>query len=216
MEDLHKKTCLFALIGAALYALLFCLVDRPVALWIHRNLAGTWLETAGTYVSYLANGSLVRLGPALCFILIVLLDPGLKKKGTRGLLLVCLSAAVAITIGDGLKYLLGRCRPVLLFEEGRYGLTLFANRWELNSTPSGHTIRAFAILTSLSLLDRPWRPFFIALAVLIGLSRVLVTAHYPSDVLFGSYIGIFSALWTYRYFPSVRINRAEAEPENPA
>ena len=35
---------------------------------------------------------------------------------------------------------------------------------------------------------------------LIGASRVAVTAHYPSDVLFGAFIGIFTALWTYRQF----------------
>jgi membrane-associated phospholipid phosphatase len=37
-------------------------------------------------------------------------------------------------------------------------------------------------------------------AALIGASRVVVTAHYASDVLFGAFIGIFSTLWTYRYF----------------
>ena len=51
-----------------------------------------------------------------------------------------------------------------------------------------------------SLLFRRGRIFFIALAVLIGISRVVVTAHYPADVIFGAFIGIFSALWTYRYF----------------
>jgi membrane-associated phospholipid phosphatase len=28
---------------------------------------------------------------------------------------------------------------------------------------------------------------------------VLVTAHYPSDVIFGAYIGVFIALWAYRF-----------------
>ena len=40
----------------------------------------------------------------------------------------------------------------------------------------------------------------ITLAVLIGVSRVVVTDHYPSDILFGAYIGVFSALWVNRYF----------------
>jgi membrane-associated phospholipid phosphatase len=35
-------------------------------------------------------------------------------------------------------------------------------------------------------------------AVLIGMSRVAVTAHYPSDVVFGAFIGIFTAVWTYQ------------------
>jgi len=40
---------------------------------------------------------------------------------------------------------------------------------------------------------------FLSLATLIGVSRVAVTAHYPSDVLFGAFIGIFTALWAYKY-----------------
>ena len=38
-------------------------------------------------------------------------------------------------------------------------------------------------------------------------ARVLVTDHYPSDVLFGAFIGIFTAIWAYRYF------FGEAKPE---
>ncbi|MCB2171068.1 MAG: phosphatase PAP2 family protein, partial [Deltaproteobacteria bacterium] len=122
------------------------------------------------------------------------------KPWSRVLLYVCISAAVAMVIGEGLKYLLGRYRPVMLFEQNLYGFHFFSGKWELNSTPSGHTIRAFSILTALSLVYRRWMPLFISIAVLIGISRVLVTAHYPSDVLFGAYIGIFTALWTFVYF----------------
>ena len=86
------------------------------------------------------------------------------------------------------------------FDQGLYGLHFFSTEWELNSSPSGHSIRAFALLTSLSLLFRRMTPLFISLAVLIGLSRVLVTAHYPSDVIFGAYIGVFIALWAFRFF----------------
>ncbi|MBC8456791.1 MAG: phosphatase PAP2 family protein [Deltaproteobacteria bacterium] len=35
---------------------------------------------------------------------------------------------------------------------------------------------------------------------MIGANRVIVTAHYPSDVLFGAFIEIFTAIWIYKYF----------------
>ena len=116
------------------------------------------------------------------------------------MLYVCISVAIALVIGDGLKYLLGRYRPIMLFEQDLYGLHFFSTEWAMNSTPSGHTVRAFAILTALSILFRRFTFVFISIAVLIGVSRVAVTAHYPSDVVFGAFIGVFTALWVYKYF----------------
>ena len=200
MTDLQKKTGVFAVITAILYLTFFLFFDRAIDLWVHQHWAKTWVFALSRDISFMGKGSFIRLGVALCFIVAGLwgLDP--QRPWSRILLYVCVTAAVAMVIGDGLKYLLGRYRPVMLFEQNLYGLHFFSGKWELNSTPSGHTIRAFSILTALSLIFRRLMPLFIFVAVLIGISRVLVTAHYPSDVLFGAYIGIFTALWTFAYF----------------
>jgi membrane-associated phospholipid phosphatase len=200
MEDLGKKTAVAASITLIVYLILFFFVDRAVDLWVHNNYAHTWVFPAGTYISYLAKGAAVNLGLALGFLLIIIVDAGLKKKWTRGLLYVCVTGACAIIVGEGLKYLLGRYRPLELFEHNLYGLNFFASKWALNSTPSGHTVRAFSLLTALSLLHPRFKVAFLSLAALIGVSRVMVTDHYPSDVLFGAFIGIFTALWAYKYF----------------
>ena len=200
MEGLYRKTAISAVIATILYLVFFIFFDRAIDLWVHNNCSKTWFPQLGDYISYLANGSFVRLGLALCFILILVCDSGIKKRWTRLLLYICISGAIAIVIGDGLKYLLGRYRPIMLFENNLYGLHCFSTKWAMNSTPSGHTIRAFSILTALSMLHRRFAGIFISLAVLIGASRVIVTAHYPSDVLFGAFIGIFTAIWTYKYF----------------
>ncbi len=200
MENLSKKTAVAAGITFVIYLILFLFVDRAVDLWVHTNWAHTRVFQAGTYISYLAQGSYVKLGLALGFILIIAVDPGLQKKWARNLLYICTAGACAIIIGDGLKYLLGRYRPLMLFDHNLYGLHFFSSKWALNSTPSGHTVRAFSLLTALSLVQRRGTVLFLSLAALIGVSRVLVTDHYPSDVLFGAFIGIFTALWTYKYF----------------
>ena len=200
MDGLGKKTLITFLIAALIYLAFFFWLDRDVDLWVYRNLADTWIRQTGQIVSTIATGFYIRLALALGLILVVIVDPRLKKNWTQNLLFICLSCAVALVIGEGLKYLLGRHRPVMLFEQNKYGLTFFAEDGAQHSSPSGHTLRAFSILTALSLLFRRGRIFFIALAVLIGISRVVVTAHYPADVIFGAFIGIFSALWTYRYF----------------
>ena len=200
MENLSKKTAVAAGITFAIYLILFFLVDRAVALWVQKNWVNTWVFQLGAYISYLAQGNFVKLGLALGLILIIIVDPELKKNWTRGLLYICTAGAIAIISGDGLKYLLGRYRPIMLFEQNLYGLHFFSSKWALNSTPSGHTVRAFSLLTALSLLHRRFAVVFLSVATLIGASRVAVTDHYPSDVLFGAFIGIFTALWTYKHF----------------
>jgi membrane-associated phospholipid phosphatase len=200
MNDLLKKTLIAAGITAVLYLVLYFFCDRVIALWIHNDYAHTWVHQTGSYVSLLGKGSFFNLVIAALFMFIIIYDCDLKRHWTCKLLYILTCISIAIIIGDGFKYLLGRYRPVMLFQENLYGLHLFASTWAVNSTPSGHTIRAFALCTALSMLYRRFTVLFITIAVSIGLSRVLVTDHYPSDVLFGAFIGIFTAIWTYRYF----------------
>jgi len=200
MDALLKKTIIAAVIVAIIYLALFIFFDQGIDLRVHEAFSNNKIFQWGTNVSTAATGAYIKLLIAIGLILVIIIDPGLKKDWTRKLLFVCVSCSIAIIIGEGLKFLLGRHRPVMLFENNRYGLEFFSTKWELNSTPSGHTLRAFSILTALSLLFRRFTPLFLTIAILIGASRVIVTAHYPSDVLFGAFIGIFSALWTYRYF----------------
>ncbi len=200
MKYLVKKTVISAAAAAAIYLVLFFFLDRTIDLWVYSTFSNTWVFRLGTAISYSATGAFIKLAIALCLLLIVVVDPGIKKRWTRNLVYLCVSCAVAVVIGDGLKYLIGRHRPVMLFEQGRYGLSWFSSQWSSNSSPSGHTLRAFSILTALSLLFRRLAAVFIFLAVLVGASRVFVTAHYPSDVVFGAFIGIFTAIWTYQYF----------------
>jgi len=200
MENLFKKTAIAAGITAVIYLVLFFFFDRAIGLWVHNTCSNTWLFRLGTSISYSATGALIKLAIAFCFILIIAIDSGIKRRWTKNLLYICVSCSIAVVIGEGLKYLLGRQRPIMLFEHNLYGLNLFSSEWALNSTPSGHTLRAFSILTALSLLYRRFTAVFISIAILVGASRVFVTAHYPSDVVFGAFIGISTAVWTYKYF----------------
>jgi membrane-associated phospholipid phosphatase len=200
MDDLFKKTAIAAAITAMIYLILFFFFDRAIDLWVHDNYSNTWLFQLGTNISYLAKGEFVNIAIVVGFLLIMIIDPGIKRRWTMDLLYICISVSIAIIIGSGFKFLLGRYRPIMLFQHNLYGLHFFSSAWALNSTPSGHTLRAFSLLTALSLLYRRFTVVFISVAVLIGASRVAVSAHYPSDVVFGAFIGIFTAVWTYKYF----------------
>lgn len=202
MKQLAQKTIVYGGITLALYIIFFLFLDKEISIYVNTHLSGTLIQQIGTQISSLAFGDYYRLILALCFILIIInaLTGFLSKKWTKYLLYICVSLCIAIVLGDGIKFLMGRYRPIMAFEQDLYGLHFFSSQWELNSSPSGHSIRAFTLLTCLSLLIRRLTPVFITIAIIIGLSRIIVTAHYPGDVIFGAYIGIFTAVWVYYYF----------------
>lgn len=62
------------------------------------------------------------------------------------------------------------------------------------SFPSDHATLAFAIATSIYLIDGKAGIVLMVLAFLIAWGRVLVGVHYPSDVLAGAAVGVLFAL----------------------
>jgi len=201
MDKLSKQTAVTFVGLVLLYALFFVFIDRPIDRYVHAHFTGTGVDTLAVYTSYLVHGPAVEIGLTLGFIVGVIGIISNEKRNqywAAYLFSVCISCAIAVVIGEGLKIVLARYRPIMLFESGVYGMHFFSTKWALNSTPSGHTLRAFSIMTALSLLFPRGRIFFLATALLVGISRIELTDHYPSDVLFGAYIGIFSALWTHK------------------
>jgi membrane-associated phospholipid phosphatase len=74
------------------------------------------------------------------------------------------------------------------------------------SFPSGHTTTAFAVLLLLGFILEHRGGFFFAvlLAWFVAFSRVYLSQHFLADVLAGSVLGSFSALFFYWYFRRLR------------
>ncbi|HVX99714.1 MAG TPA: phosphatase PAP2 family protein [Pseudorhodoplanes sp.] len=62
------------------------------------------------------------------------------------------------------------------------------------SMPSGHATTALSVLIAFGALFPAWRPYLWAYAIVICVSRVVVTAHHPTDVLAGAVVGALGAL----------------------
>ncbi len=109
-------------------------------------------------------------------------------------------------INSSIKWLAGRHRPKNLFEHDLYGFTFFASGYELNSFPSGHTAVVFCLATAVVILFPRWRVPAYAAALVIGISRVVITSHFLADVIGGAGVGIISALIVKIIFEKKEIN----------
>ncbi|MGH6726723.1 MAG: phosphatase PAP2 family protein [Pseudolabrys sp.] len=98
------------------------------------------------------------------------------------------------------KHIFGRARPGV---GGSIDPTLFSPfSWPAAyaGLPSGHAATAFSALVAFGTLWPRQRTLLWVYAVLIAVSRVVVTAHYPSDVLAGAAVGVCGALIVRRWF----------------
>ena len=59
--------------------------------------------------------------------------------------------------------------------------------------PSGHTTVTFAGLVMMGLLAPRYKALTWTLAIMVGFSRVAVGAHWPTDVIFGAFLGMLIA-----------------------
>ena len=94
------------------------------------------------------------------------------------------------------KLIVGRARPELFSELGAYSLTPFAYDNLYASFPSGHSAAVGSFFGAFSMLAPRLRPLFLIGALMIGASRVIVGAHYPSDVAAGLLLGLWTAIAT--------------------
>lgn len=100
---------------------------------------------------------------------------------------ICVAASGILT--DVLKRLFGRTRPVKLDQEGIYGFfPLSFGEARFHSMPSGHATTGFALAFALAVLFPRGRWLFIALGIFLAISRVMVNAHFLSDILGGCLI----------------------------
>lgn len=160
-------------------------VDEAVLLWIQEAVRQTWLDPVVKAFTTLGNAGILW---------IVLAVAMLFWRPTRkaGVLAGCALLFSLLFTNLGLKLLLTRPRPYTVVE----GLIPLLTSGDPNSFPSGHTSAAFAAgLVWARALPKAWmRRTAVIQAVLMGLSRLYVGVHYPSDVVSGAVVGTVCAL----------------------
>lgn len=136
-------------------------------------------------------------------------------------LLTCMSAEeprrvaallLALLIGGIVVHTMKRTlhidRPASYFGPDHPIFQVIGKVLKKGSMPSGHSATAWAVASLLVLHEGRatlWRHLWWVLAALQALSRVVVGAHWPSDVLVGSGMGLLVAPLAWRLQASVRL-----------
>ncbi len=112
-----------------------------------------------------------------------------------------------------LKPIFGRTRPRMLLVDpgdiGQYGFFWFRFGSDYGSFPSGHTATLITVAAVILLIL--WRKagavqfWFLSLLCMVlfgalSYTRVIVGAHYPSDVLMGAVVGLLTTYATWHWF----------------
>ena len=193
-------------------------LDRPLATFFHDN-GGAWrpiceviqrlgygtpylMLFAATFVALRFGGYLPPLrswaGP-------------MRAAAAVPAFLFAAVAASGLTV-DLLKVVFGRPRPKLLFAAGNYDfswLGLAADHW---SFPSGHAATAAALMTALWCLWPRHVLFYAALAAIVAASRVVIGAHYLSDVVMGGFVAVLVTRFLaalFAHYEALPVFRAE-------
>jgi undecaprenyl-diphosphatase len=203
---------LVAILGAAIVALMYALDVTEIGLMPPRGTLSLWpvriLTDFGksAYVLWLLAGMLFA---------VAIISPRLRAT-SRSLLLgfgtrlqfLFFAVLVPVLTGEAIKWVVGRGRPFVGGEANAFNFAHFAGTEAYASFPSGHAITSFALAFAVSAVWPRARAAMIVYAVLIAISRLVLLAHHPSDVVAGALIGVVGAMFVRYWFAARRLGFA--------
>ncbi len=179
--------------------------DETVLRWIAEQLRAEWLDPLVIFYTSLGNGGWAFIAVSA----LLLLFRRARSGGFAALTGMTLGLLITnLTI----KPLAARPRPWIAMEN--FFSLVTSN--DPNSFPSGHTCAAFAFAAALCvMLPQKWaKAAAMIAAALMGLSRLYVGVHFPSDVLVGAVVGTLCGLagaWIVRRLTDRYRSRKDAE-----
>jgi undecaprenyl-diphosphatase len=138
------------------------------------------------------------LGYFLIFAAALLL---LKEKNWKQRIYFFSLAVLPVILSRGIiteviRFFYERPRPFLFFD-----IQPLIDHASTGSFPSGHAAAFSALALAIFYLNRQWGRRFLALVLLMGLARIFVGVHWPSDILAGAAIGLLSAFLIKQILP---------------
>jgi membrane-associated phospholipid phosphatase len=195
-EPVVARSLACVALAAALLGALIVLVDRPLAHYCMQH--ANAIHDAIATVSTLGEGAWYLVPSLLVFVIarFIVRRPVIAARG----LFVFLGVALAGLTSDVLKVLVGRSRPWVLFREDGYDFWPLQLNADYQSFPSGHAACATAAALTFAVVAPRYRVQLLLAAMLVGLTRVVIMAHYLSDVVAGAALGWLVVVTVQRAF----------------
>ena len=160
----------------------FNMWESNIVLFVQEKFRFDWLNPVMKFITSLGDKGVLPIAVIIFF----LIFKKTRKVGiTAGLSLVL----EGILINFVIKKLVGRPRPYEVNEAIEY----IIKRLSDYSYPSGHTGCMFAV-ASVIFLMMPKKASIPAMVIasLVGISRLYVGVHYPTDIIGGFLVGMFT------------------------
>lgn len=150
-------------------------IDRGILMFIQEFVRNDILTPVFLFITHLGDRGMIWIVLSVC----LLIPRKTRQIGIMGLLALLGSLLVNNML---VKNLVARQRPFYVIE----GLSILIDTPSEFSFPSGHTASSFAAaFVFFRHLPKKYGIPAVVLAALIGLSRLYIGVHYPTDVLFG-------------------------------
>lgn len=162
--------------------------ERRIFRWVNRRLRRTWLDKLLGTLTHLGGATAAITGSVL---FALLAGPGWSRIGWIAVAsLIASHLPVAV-----LKRAYRRLRPYQIWPDTHMATKPLVD----HSFPSGHTTAIFSVLVPFVLAQPMFGTLLLPLAGLVGLSRIYLGLHYPSDVLAGATVGSGTAACMYAW-----------------
>jgi lipid A 4'-phosphatase len=222
--DAGRRACMSPVVRVALgtsatamlIVISIAVVDRPVASSLHGR--DSDLRSLFDFIGRLglAYGYLIVFGLAFAMLHWGSLLPRLRPfagpmralSAVPAFLFLSISASGIMT--DVLKITFGRSRPKLFFLSDIYDFSWLSWRPDHWSFPSGHSATIVALMTALWYLWPQHVLFYILAAAIVAASRIVVGAHYFSDVLAGALVAVLTTRYVARLLARAGIDLTTA------
>jgi membrane-associated phospholipid phosphatase len=203
----HQILLLAAVFGAVIVALMFEADVAEIKLMPPRGAPGLWPVRI---LTDFGKDGYVLAALAAMLLVVAILAPtrrGIRRSWLLGLGMrlqfVFLAVLMPLLAGQLIKWVAGRGRPFVGGKANAFNFAPFNGTEAYASLPSSHAITSFALAFAVSALWPRARVAMAVYVVLIAVSRLVLLAHHPSDVVAGALVGVSGAM-VVRYWFAAR------------